>query len=139
LLAKVPTWLLGALTLFNISAFVFLILAPYYVFLGKEQYIPKSNPDLGYFMPKTAEAWFFLVLALVFFALFWLTFALFYRRIRGKGYSWVTPWKVCMPIHLQRVMKIGKKTIRVKYGLQVLGPVCLEEVVESFLKRSQEE
>ncbi len=87
----VPTWVLGALTIFNISAFVFLIIAPYYYFLGKEQYIPKSNPDLGYFLPKTLEAWFFLILALVFFALFWVTFALFYRRIRGKGYSWVKP------------------------------------------------
>ena len=40
------------------------------------------------------------------------------------------------PIDLRRVMIVDKPTVRVKYELQVLGPVCLEEVLDDFLKRS---
>ena len=29
---------------------------------------------------------------------------------------------------------IGSSAVRVKYDLQVLGPVCLEEVLDDFLK-----
>jgi hypothetical protein len=36
-------------------------------------------------------------------------------------------------------MKIDQSTVRVKYELQVIEPVCLEEVTVSFLKRSREE
>jgi predicted GTPase len=36
------------------------------------------------------------------------------------------------PIDLRRVIKVNKPTVRVKYELQVLGPVCLEEVLEIF-------
>jgi predicted GTPase len=38
------------------------------------------------------------------------------------------------PIDLRRVMNLNKPTVRVKYELQVLGPVCLEELVDDFLK-----
>jgi hypothetical protein len=76
---------LGLAALFNLAASIFLLSVPYYYFLGKQHYIPKSNPDLGYFLPNSFEAWFFLILALVFFGLFWVTFALFYRKIRSKG------------------------------------------------------
>jgi predicted GTPase len=38
------------------------------------------------------------------------------------------------PIDLRRVIKVNKPTVRVKYELQVLGPVCLEEVLDDFLK-----
>jgi predicted GTPase len=41
------------------------------------------------------------------------------------------------PVDLRRVMHISQKTVRVKYELQVLGPVCLEEVMERFLQRSR--
>jgi len=41
------------------------------------------------------------------------------------------------PIDLRRVMEIHKQTVRVKYELQVLGPVCLEEIVDNFLKRRE--
>jgi predicted GTPase len=40
------------------------------------------------------------------------------------------------PIDLRRVMIVDKPTVRVKYELQVLGPVCLEEVLDDFLIRS---
>jgi predicted GTPase len=40
------------------------------------------------------------------------------------------------PIDLRRVIKVNKPTVRVKYDLQVLGPVCLEEVLDDFLKGS---
>jgi predicted GTPase len=42
------------------------------------------------------------------------------------------------PIDLRRIMKINLPTVRVKYELHVLGPVCLEEVVDSFLKETTE-
>jgi predicted GTPase len=38
------------------------------------------------------------------------------------------------PVDLRRVLKLDKLTVRVKYDLQVLGPVCLEEVLDDFLK-----
>ena len=38
------------------------------------------------------------------------------------------------PIDLRRVIKVNKPTVRVKYELQVIGPVCLEEVLDDFLK-----
>jgi len=40
------------------------------------------------------------------------------------------------PIDLKRVMRFTKPTVRVKYELQVLGPVCLEELMDGFLKRN---
>jgi hypothetical protein len=36
-------------------------------------------------------------------------------------------------------MKIDQPTVRVKYELQVIEPVCLEEETASFLKRSRKE
>ncbi|MGQ9506286.1 MAG: cyclic 2,3-diphosphoglycerate synthase [Candidatus Bathycorpusculaceae bacterium] len=39
------------------------------------------------------------------------------------------------PIDLRRVMTLSKPTVRVKYELQVLGPVTLEQILEEFLKR----
>ena len=38
------------------------------------------------------------------------------------------------PIDLRKVIKVDKPTVRVKYDLQVLGPVCLEKVLDDFLK-----
>jgi predicted GTPase len=38
------------------------------------------------------------------------------------------------PIDLRRVIKVNKPTVRVKYELQVIGPVCLEEILNDFLK-----
>jgi hypothetical protein len=76
---------LGILAIFNLVVSIFLILAPYYYFLGKQNCIPKGNPDLGYVLPNSFEAWFFLVLALIFIGLFFVTFTLFYRKIRSKG------------------------------------------------------
>jgi predicted GTPase len=37
------------------------------------------------------------------------------------------------PIDLKRVMRFTKPTVRVKYELHVLGPVCLEELMDGFL------
>jgi predicted GTPase len=43
------------------------------------------------------------------------------------------------PIDLRRIMQVDKPTVRVKYELQVLGPVCLEEVVDNFFKHRERE
>jgi len=40
------------------------------------------------------------------------------------------------PIDLRRVMSFAKPTVRVKYELHVLGPVCLEELMDDFLMRN---
>ena len=37
------------------------------------------------------------------------------------------------PIDLRKVISLNKPTVRVKYELQVLGPICLEELVDDFL------
>jgi predicted GTPase len=43
------------------------------------------------------------------------------------------------PIDLRRVMAINKPTVRVKYELQVLGSISLEQVLEEFLQRGKKE
>lgn len=40
------------------------------------------------------------------------------------------------PFDLGRLMSLNKPTVRVKYELQVLGPICLEELVDDFLERN---
>ena len=50
-----------------------------------------------------------------------------------------TPCDVVMigtPVDLRRIMAIEKPTVRVRYELEVLRPVLLEEVLENFLQRS---
>ena len=39
------------------------------------------------------------------------------------------------PIDLRRVMSLSKLSVRVRYELQVLGPVSLEEILNDFVKR----
>jgi len=39
------------------------------------------------------------------------------------------------PIDLRRVMTISKPAVRVKYELQVLGPISLEQILEEFLQK----
>jgi len=41
------------------------------------------------------------------------------------------------PIDLRRVMSISKPTVRVKYELQVLGSLSLEQILGEFLQRSR--
>jgi len=41
------------------------------------------------------------------------------------------------PVDLRRVMTINKPTVRVKYELQVLGPVSLEQILEEFLQKGR--
>jgi hypothetical protein len=66
------------------------LISPYY-FLGRQEYIPKRNPDFGYFLPKSLEAWFFLVLALSLLAFSIVALALFIKRKRAEGATYVTP------------------------------------------------
>jgi predicted GTPase len=40
------------------------------------------------------------------------------------------------PVDLGRVVRLNKPTVRVKYELQALGPVCLEELIDHFLNRN---
>jgi predicted GTPase len=41
------------------------------------------------------------------------------------------------PIDLRRVMTINKPSVRVKYELEVLAPVSLEQILEEFLQRGK--
>lgn len=64
---------------------LFLLSFPYYY--SPQSYIPKNNPDLGYYMPNTLEAWIALAAAL---ALLMLGVILIYfygkKRVKeGKG------------------------------------------------------
>ncbi|NWF86956.1 GTPase [Candidatus Bathyarchaeota archaeon] len=43
------------------------------------------------------------------------------------------------PIDLRRIININKPTVRVKYELQVLGPISLEQVLEEFLQRGRKQ
>ncbi|NWG11787.1 GTPase [Candidatus Bathyarchaeota archaeon] len=43
------------------------------------------------------------------------------------------------PIDLRRVITISKPTVRVKYELQVLGPISFEQVLEEFLQRGKKQ
>ncbi len=43
------------------------------------------------------------------------------------------------PIDLRRVISISKPTVRVKYELEVLGPVSLEQILDEFIQRSGKE
>jgi len=38
------------------------------------------------------------------------------------------------PVDLGRIIRLNKPVIRVRYELQVLGPISLEEIVDNFLK-----
>jgi len=55
---------LGILGILSGATGFFLLIFPYYYSPGREAYIPKRNPDFGYFLPKTLGAWLFLILAL---------------------------------------------------------------------------
>jgi len=59
------------------------VIAPYTI-LGSRDYIPKSDPGLGYCMPKTAEAWFFLILGLALIAVSFLFLVLLVGKVGGK-------------------------------------------------------
>lgn len=60
---KMSARALGILGFLTGALGFFLLIFPYYL-LGREAYIPKSNPDMGYFLPKYLEAWILLILAI---------------------------------------------------------------------------
>jgi hypothetical protein len=72
---------LGIVSLLSFLAFFLLLMLPYYYILGKQAYVPKTNPDLGYFMPKSPEAWLFLIAALSFLVLSLGVLASLVRRV----------------------------------------------------------
>ena len=85
IMKTLPTRTLGiALFLSIVGTALFLLIFPYY-FLGREAYIPKGNPDFGYFLPKSLEAWFFLIAALSFLALSFITLAFHIRKNQAEG------------------------------------------------------
>ncbi|MEM2947290.1 MAG: hypothetical protein QXN96_03510 [Candidatus Bathyarchaeia archaeon] len=80
MVAKMSIRTLGTLG-FLMGAFgLFLLISPYY-FLEQEAYVPKSKPDMGYFLPKYLEAWIILTLA-VFLLLSSMILLTFYIRKR---------------------------------------------------------
>lgn len=68
---------LGIISLLSGAAFFILLILPYYYLLGRQSYIPKANPNLGYYMPKSPEARVVLIVALSFLALSIIAFMLF--------------------------------------------------------------
>jgi hypothetical protein len=57
--------ILGGVAIANFALFFFFLAFPYYYLLGADHYIPKANSALGFFMPNSPQAWFFLILAFV--------------------------------------------------------------------------
>jgi len=75
---------LGVVSLLSGVIFFFLLVFPCYYLLGRQSYVPKANPDFGYVIPKSPEAWFFLILALLFFAVSIISLAFFTRKAGGR-------------------------------------------------------
>jgi hypothetical protein len=73
---------LGVISLLSGAAFFILLTLPYYYF--PQSYIPKANPEYGYYMPKSPEAWVVLVVALSFLALSIGALALIIKK-QSKG------------------------------------------------------
>jgi hypothetical protein len=76
--------ILGIVSLLSGAIFFFLLVFPYYYLLGRQSYVPKSNPDFGYVIPKSPEAWFFLILALLFLAVSVISLGFFIRKGGGR-------------------------------------------------------
>jgi hypothetical protein len=74
---------LGVISVSSFLTFFVLLILPYYYILGRQAYIPKTNPDWGYYMPNSPEAWLFLIIALSFLALALTALALALRRKTG--------------------------------------------------------
>lgn len=69
---------LGVISLLSGAAFFILLTLPYYYF--PQSYIPKANPEYGYYMPKSPEAWVALIVALSFLGLSIGVFALMLKK-----------------------------------------------------------
>lgn len=74
---------LGILGIISGVTGFFLLISPYY-FLGGQQYIPKSNPYLGYHLPKSLEAWLLFVLALSLLVFSMIVLAFFIQRKKSE-------------------------------------------------------
>jgi hypothetical protein len=75
---------LGIVSLLSGAIFFFFLVFPYYYLLGRQSYVPKANPDFGYVISKSPEAWFFLMLALLFLAVSIISLAFFIRKGGGR-------------------------------------------------------
>jgi hypothetical protein len=71
---KVIFGLIGSLSL--ILSFI-LIGGPYYYWLGQEHYAPKTNPDAGFVLPQTPEAWTYFVSGVLFLGVSVIAFVRF--------------------------------------------------------------
>lgn len=70
---------LGVIGFSSLAIAIVLLKYPYYYWLGQEAYIPKSNPDAGYVLPKSQEAWIYFIFG-VFFLVLSFIFLLAFRR-----------------------------------------------------------
>jgi len=70
----------GIIAILSFIIYMVLIICPYYFWLGREAYIPKSNPDWGYVSPKSLEAWIFYCVG--FFPLVYFGFSLSFMQAR---------------------------------------------------------
>ncbi len=87
---RVPSLVFAFVAALSLLFSIFLLIYPYY-YLGRDQYITKSNPSAGYFMHRSSEAWFFLILALVLLAVFFIAIGFYVKRLQDEGSGWVTP------------------------------------------------
>ncbi len=89
---SVPRWVFWVVWVVSLGLSVFFIIFPYYFYFGPEQYIPKSNPSSGYILPKSEEAWFFLILGVALLVVSFLVLVLFLMRRKDENGKtrWVT-------------------------------------------------
>lgn len=90
LVRRVSTWVFWVIWGASLALSIFFIVFPYYFGLG--QYLPKSDPSLGYFLPKSEEAWFFLILGVALLVFSFLVLVLFLMRRKDENGKtrWVT-------------------------------------------------
>lgn len=80
---------LGIVSLVSFLAFFILLMLPYYYILGRQAYIPKTNPDFGYFVPESPEAWLFLIVSLSFLGGSLTALVFFLRRKQAEKARYV--------------------------------------------------
>jgi uncharacterized membrane protein YpjA len=82
---------LSIVSLLSGLSFFILLMFPYYYILGRQAYIPKTNPDFGYFLPKSPEAWLFLTASLSFLGVSLTALVFFLRRNKLKRQDMLRP------------------------------------------------
>lgn len=78
---------LGVIGFSSLAIAIVLLHYPYYYWLGQEAYIPKSNPDAGYVLPQSPEAWIYFIFGVFFLVFSFIILATFRRTETGRSFK----------------------------------------------------